>query len=151
MAAPDQPNREAPRDYLATLLDTRLVDEESVAGAVETGRPSTITTSPLVTVSSLGSDRERLDHSGTRGNIAYLVVMVFVAYEASGWTAANAEDRLDLIEAHIADVIAENSGEASGYWTDIDYSGRSERIDLEVGGQWYIREYIPIEVGMEYG
>jgi len=106
--------------------------------------------SPLVMVSSAGSERERLDFTGTRGNVAYLTVYVFVAYAATGWTEAQAEDRIDLIERTIADVVDANSGETS-YWVAMDYDGRSSRDDVEDGGIEYIREMTPIAAQLSYG
>ena len=57
---------------------------------------------------------------------------------------AGRKDRLDLIEAMIADVIRDNQATAS--WSALDYATRTERVDVEIGGLEYAREVIPLKV-----
>ena len=147
-----QPNRETVRDAVAALLDTRLVDTDEIVQIVYNYRKGDLGgQSPVVCVSSGGSARERLDYSGTRENIAYLTIHVFVLYsDQSSWGEDDAEDRLDAIEAAIADVVDENSGETSS-WLAFDYDARSERLDVNLGGHEYIMEAIPIAAQMAFG
>ena len=147
-----QPSRETARDALAALLNTRLVDSDETVQIVYNYRKGDLGgQTPAVCVSSSGSRRAKVDFSGDRENIIYLMVHVFVLYsDQSDWTEDDAEDRLDDIEAAIADVIDENSS-ATDDWQWIDYGGRSDRMDVNLGGHEYIMEAIPIEVQMAYG
>jgi len=145
-----QPNRETLRDALYTLLNAELVTTNETVQQCYTYRPATFDgKSPVVCVSSAGSNRERLDFSGDRQNVFYYTIHVFVLYAAEGWTEANAEDRLDAIEQGIADVISDNPRTAN--WGGIDYDGRSVRSDVSVGGDAYIMEAIPIQALAAYG
>jgi len=147
-----QPNRETARDALATLLETRLVATDEIVQVVYNYRKGDLGgQSPVVCVSSSGSRRAKVDFSGDRENIIYLMVHVFVLYsDQSDWTEDDAEDRLDAIEAAIADVVDANSS-ATANWHWIDYFGRSDRMDINLGGHEYIMEAIPVEIEMAYG
>lgn len=147
-----QPSRETARDGLQGLLNTALVGAGKLAQATYNYREANLAgQSPVVCVSSGGSGRERLDFGGTRDNIAYLTVHVFVLYsDQSSWGPDDAEDRLDAIEAVIADVVDANSDETA-YWLELDYDGRSERLDVALGGVEYIVEAIPIAARLTYG
>jgi hypothetical protein len=146
-----QPNRETARDALAALLNTRLVTTDTTVQAVYSYRKGNFgSQSPIVCVSSAGSARERVDFTGTRQNIIKLTIHVFVLYAATGWTEAEAEDRLDAIEAAIADVVDANSGQ-NAYWLALDYDGDSARADVAIGGVDYIMEAIPIAAQMAFG
>jgi len=147
-----QPNRETARDALTVLLNTRLVTTDAIVQVTYNYRKGDLGgQSPVVCVSSSGSMRARVDFSGDRENIIYLMVHTFVLYsDQSSWSEDDAEDRLDAIEAAIADVVDENSGKTTN-WHWIDYGGRSERMDVTLGGHEYIVEAIPITVQMDYG
>ncbi len=146
-----QPNRESVRDAFATLLSTRLVTTDAIVQAVYNYRKGDLAgLSPVVCVSSAGSRRERIDFTGTRQNIVRLTVHVFVVYADTGWTEAQAEDRLDAIEAAIADVVDANSGPGSD-WLTMDYDGDSARGDIVLGGEDYIMEAIPIAAQTSFG
>jgi hypothetical protein len=110
--------------------------------------------SPVVTVSSGGSNREKISgmpiESGVRNAMFLFTVHVFVRYAATNWTEAQAEDRLDLIERTIADVIEANP-KVANVWQEIDYQTDSVRDDLEIGGKEYMRETIQIGVRGVYG
>lgn len=151
-----QPNRETARDAITNLLNLRLVTTDAIVQAVYAYRKGDFGgLSPVVCVSSAGSERERADFSGTRQNIARFTIHVFVVYAAASWTEWQAEDRLDAIEAAIADVIDANSGEVSShgvtYWLALDYDGASSRSDISLGGKEYIQEAIPVAALMSYG
>ena len=149
-----QPNRETVRDYLATLLTATLVTADSVVQAVYNYRIGDFAgLSPVVTVSSAGSNREQISampQPGIVQAVFYLTIHVFVLYAATGWTEAQAEDRLDRIERGIADVLDANRVVAN-VWQEIDYQGDTIRDDVLIGGDDYIRETIPIGVGALYG
>ena len=149
-----QPNRETVRDYLAGLLDTKLVDTDETVAAVYNYRVSDFgSLSPVIVVSSAGSNREQISampQPGVRDAIFLLTVHVFVRYAATNWTEAQAEDRLDLIEKTIVGVLDDNA-EVEDVWTDIDYQADSVRDDIEIGGKGYIRETIQIGARGPYG
>ena len=145
-----QPNRETARDALTTLLNTELVTTNATVQQTYNYRPSTFDgKSPVVCVSSAGSNRERGTFAGARSNLFRYTIYIFVLYAATGWTEANAEDRLDAIEQGVADVINDNPQTAN--WNAIDYAGDSVRRDVVVGGADYIMEAIPIEVEAPFG
>ena len=87
---------------------------------------------------------------GVRNAVFLLTVHVFVRYAATNWTEAQAEDRLDLIEKTIVDVLDANA-QVDDVWDAIDYQTDSVRDDLEIGGKAYIRETIQIGVAGVYG
>ena len=87
---------------------------------------------------------------GVMDAVFYLTIHVFVLYASGDWTEDNAEDRLDRIERGIADVIDGNR-KVADVWEAIDYQGDTVRDDLEIGGDAYIRETIPIGVRGLYG
>ena len=141
-------NRETARDALTTLLETALVGTGLPAQAVYNYRIGDFQgQSPVVTVSSDGSDRTRESLSDSDlSNIFFYAIHSFVLYADpdSSWTEANAEDRLDLIEKTIADVIADNQDTAN--WDFLAFHSRSNRNDVDVGGDEYIRELMTVRV-----
>jgi len=145
-----QPNRETTRDALTVLLNTELVTTNEIVQQTYNYRPATFDgKTPIVCVSSAGSNREKIDFSGTRANVFRFTVFVFVVYADTGWTNAQAEDRIDAIEQGIADVI--NDNQITANWSSIDYDGDSARSDVMIGGQEYIMEAIPIGAQAAYG
>lgn len=149
-----QPNRETVRDYLATLLTAKLVTTDEKVKAVYNYRIGDFSgLSPVVVVWSGGSNREQISampQPGVREAIFYLNVNVFVRYAATGWTEAQAEDRLDLIEYTIVGVL-DNNPKVANVWDAIDYEGRSMREQTVIGGKTYLQEAIPIGVRGLYG
>lgn len=138
-------NRETIRDAMATLLNTALVGTGLPAQVVYGYRVGDLAgQSPVVVVSSAGSERPRFVADGGRTRV-YLQVDVFVLYsDESSWGEDEAEDRLDLIEKTIADTVHAN--QVTTNWQAADYAARTERIDVEVGGLEYAREMIPLRV-----
>jgi len=69
----------------------------------------------------------------------YFQVDVFVLYSDQGsWGEDDAEDAIYTIEAAIAGVIDANQQTAN--WAALDLEGRSQRVDVEIGGVEYVRE-----------
>jgi hypothetical protein len=145
-------SREAARDALAALLSTALVGTGLAAEAVygyrvaDFGKKRTI-----VTVSGGGSARERYTQQGNRSTF-YLFIHVFVLYAdpntTPAWTEADAEDRLDAVEAIIAGVV-QTYRRYAGYWEALDYAERSNVVDLDLtqfGGNEYRVEVIQVKV-----
>ena len=132
-------NRETTRDALAALLQTALVGTGKPVQQLYNYRPADFGgQSPVVTVSSAGSRRARLSAQGSQVTM-YFQVDVFVLYnDRASWTEDLAEDRLDLIEATLAEVL--DTYQRSAPWEALDYADRSQRIDVVVGGVEYARE-----------
>jgi hypothetical protein len=138
-------NRETVRDAMAALLNTALVGTGLPAQAVYAYRVGDLGgQSPVVVVSSAGSERPRMTAAGGRTTVL-LQVDSFVLYSDEGtWGEDDAEDRLDLIEKTIADTLHAN--QATTNWQAVDYAAQSERVDVEVGGLEYAREMILLRV-----
>lgn len=140
-------NRETIRDALTTLLNTALVSgtpqlAQAVYGYQKIDFGSI---SPVVLVYGDGSERPIATFAGGKSSF-YLVIGVFVAITASGgYTEADAEDRLDAIEAKIADTL-ETYRSNQANWDYIDYADRSYVQDVAIGGVPYTNENILIRV-----
>lgn len=140
-------NRETARDALATLIGTAMVGSGKPVQAVYNYRPADFGgQSPVVTVSSSGSERPRLSAAGGRASF-YVQIDWFVLYnDRASWTEDLAEDRLDLIESTLAGILADN--QATANWQALDYADRSLRADVVVGGVEYARESVSIKVAV---
>lgn len=138
-------NRETVRDAMAALLNTALVGTGLPVQAVYAYRVGDLGgQSPVVVVSSAGSQRPRMTAAGGRTTVL-LQVDVFVLYsDEDAWGEDEAEDRLDLIEKTIAETI--HSSQVTANWQAVDYAAQSERVDVEVGGLEYAREMILLRV-----
>lgn len=143
-------NRELVRDKLAKLLEDTLVTTEEIVEEVYNRKVDDPQgKSPIVCVLSAGTGRPP-NTFGTHGAEFHFEIQVWVLYAdpdaTPAWTEALAEDRLDLIEKEVAEVI-ENNAAVSGFWNDIDYDGRSIVADVTVrGGDAYVLEKIPVLV-----
>jgi len=141
-------NREAVRDAFASLLATALVGVGLPVKAVYGYQAGDFGgKSPVVLVMSNGSRRER--HGvGTLLYRTYhrLLVLVFVADAISGqsWTDNDVEDRLDLIEKMIADVVADNRKTANWEHLEHDASFSSIAPALLGDGHTYKLEMINV-------
>lgn len=144
-------NRETARDKLATLLDAAMVGTPAVAQAVYNYKVRKLNAqSPVVTVDSSGSGRVRDKTAGGWDTNAKLTVTVFVLWskDGSSWTEANCEDRLDLIEKTIADVLLDHkstSQDATVPWDTIEFDGDSAQDTYIEGGLLYWVETIPVK------
>ena len=139
-------NRETVRDYLATLLETALVDggTQYAQAVYNYQHPLSAGLSPVVMVMSGGTDRQPVTFQGG-GSTFLLWIRTYVAQVAEDWTEAQAEDRLDKLEAEIAQVVEDNRN-TPAYWTHITYAGQSSVQPVEISGVPYITEAIPIRV-----
>jgi hypothetical protein len=136
------PARTDGRKALAGLLDTAL---STVVDAVYAYRVGDLAgQSPVVTVSSGGSDRPRLTARGGRSTNFYQIdVFVVYAVEGTAWGEDEAEDAVDAIEQLIAGVVTANQVTAN--WAALDFSEQSQRVDVAIGGVEYIREVIQLQ------
>lgn len=146
--------RETVRKALAALLTTALTGSGNPVQSVYDRHVSEFGgdgfESPVVLVLSGGSQRERRG----LGNQVYrsffrLEVLVFVsdAITAESWTDADVEDRLDLIEKELANVIAENRANP-GVWHDLKHvpGNFTNIVPAKLGGHSYKMETISVIV-----
>lgn len=141
-------NRQTIRDALAALLSTALVGTGLPVQAVYAYPVSDFgTQSPVVVLQSADTTRANYAAQGDKSWIG-IDIIVFVVYAATSWTAQNAEDRLDLIEKSIADVIEARANQATTNWAILEYRGESVPgyIVNESGGIDYRTETIPVRV-----
>lgn len=140
-------NRETGRDALTALLSAALVGVGLPAQAVYGYQKSDFEgQSPVVVVLSAGTRRQRFG-MGTekyRSWFGYEILnFVADADAAAGWTDADVEDRLDLLEKEIADVIADNRVTAN--WDDLKHDeGASQIVPALVGGKPYKLEILRV-------
>lgn len=124
-------NRETARDAFATLLLTAMVGAPAVAQAVYNYKVKKLNgQSPVVTVDGGPIAREKVKFAGQWDTAITLYVTAFVLWAdpASGWTEANCEDRLDLIEKTLADVVLDHMSQAQDAtvpWDKIEFDGAS--------------------------
>lgn len=120
--------------------------------------------SPVVVITSAGSDRRQEITSKPDAETALLFhVDVFTLYAdpASGWTEANAEDRIDDIEQVIANWVQTNTNGLSRLeagqpsWFELVFNERSATGSFlqpeRIGGQEYRRERMTITVFIRAG
>lgn len=157
--ASDAKNRETARDYLATLLNAELVTSKAYAVAVYNYMKSKLGgQSPVVIVASAGSARA---HKGMgtdkhRNKFRYLIKVLVRDADTeanANWTEQAVEDRLDLLEKEIVDVIMDNRStaqNASVPWVRLHLesfeTGEFSRLVFipDIDGEPYIMEEIPV-------
>ena len=134
-------NRETKRDALVTLL---------TAGMVGSGKPAQAVygylvgdfggLSPVVVVASSGSEREQRAVTSRQKNTFYFTVYSFVLYAENGtdWGEDDCEDRIDLLEKTIAEIISDNRSTTN--WAFLEIDGRSEVDSVLIAGSEYRRE-----------
>jgi hypothetical protein len=141
--APNVINRETVRDQLATLLAAALVGAGKPAEAVYNHQVGDFTgKSPAVVVTSAGTGRGSSLVSNNTQFALEVHTFVLYALENGSWTEAQSEDRLDLLEKMIADVVVKAND--SDTWQSVEFNGQSEIDGVEIGGDEYRHEVIPI-------
>ena len=117
-------NRETVRDEFASILSTALVGDGLPVKEVVGYRSGIITKSPTIEVASSGTARQKLGVGYTKkfNNFFCLEVFAFVrdADATNGWTEAQVEDLLDLLDKKIADVVGDNL--VNQYWLNISFA-----------------------------
>jgi hypothetical protein len=133
------PNRKDVRDAFARLLLAHVDGAERLYPLTnEDGNRVTQPEqfggeSPIVVVASSGTLRSQLTFRGQAPTV-YLDIYTFVRADDDA-----SDDRLDDIEAQIADAI--DGAQNHQYWTAIDYDGRSQTEFVKlVSGTLYKRE-----------
>ena len=137
-------SREGARKAFAALLDTALVDTNIVEAVYDyqvgdfDGKAST------VVVTSGGIMRVQQSFGTCWHNTYRLDCYLFVLYADpdSNWTEADAEDKIDDIEAAFADVVMSGTNDA---WNGTpEYAEQTALGVVQVGGVSYRRELISI-------
>lgn len=136
-------NRETVRDALVTLFGS-LVDDGIVQEVVGHRVSDPQGKTPIVAVLSDGTERIVFTFQGSRPVFHLVVQSLVLAEEATGYTAANAEDKLDLVEKSITDLVDANRRTTS--WEDIRQEDRGQVLDVTIGGHAYLLETIPYAV-----
>lgn len=147
-------NRESARDALYAVLNTALVGTgkpaDKVFGYLEGNIGTPVS---AVVVTSAGSERNRTDPGQITYDVwHYFDVWVFVLYsDGSSWTESQGEDKRDLIEKTIADVVQDNTV-SEGVWDELQYAGRTTATDVQLdSGITYFVEQIPLRVHVFQG
>jgi len=135
-------SRKAIRSALAALLTSGVSAVQAVYAYPKLDLDGE---SPILTISSGGSERAPFTMAGSRATLL-LDLHILVLQSGPGWSEAQAEDALDDIEAQVYAVLHANR--RSTAWAMIDYSGRTDaRRPLAMpGGVVYLHEQIQIEV-----
>jgi hypothetical protein len=142
----DLRDRAITRKHLALLLENALVGDDKPAQAVYSYRIGDFKgQSPIVVVTSDGSERGKKAQPTRAKTIFKYLVIIFVVYSMDkfNWTEQDAEDRLDLLERAISNVLLSNDT-VVGEWALLS-AGTSQTDDVEIGGALYRREIIPVE------
>ncbi|MDR3572861.1 MAG: hypothetical protein P4L50_03285 [Anaerolineaceae bacterium] len=139
-------SRKAARQALAALLTSALVGPSGLASQVYDCQPGDFGgQSPVVTVSSGGTQRVNMTFQGTKPTF-WLNVHIFVLYatEDKTWTEEMAENALDDIEQTIAGVIEANRHTSS--WDFAIQADRSQATSVVIGGLEYRMEVISVQL-----
>jgi hypothetical protein len=140
-------DRKTLREALATLLAAELVGTGKPVNAVYSYQVADFKgKSPVVFVTSAGAWRRNPEHSTRPTSVAYLDVNILVLYSdgTPSWTEQHSEERLDLIEKKIGEVVANNSEDPAQPWMFLDFASRSEVTSVVIGGKDYSWEIIPL-------
>ena len=144
-------NRETIRDAVAALLSSALVGSGLSVQSVYNYQVAQFgTESPVVVVTSSGSIRSKIAQVTRTNSSVYIDIHIFVTYTATSWTEAQSEDRLDLIEKSVLDCIFDNQVNLTT-WDWITQDGRSKIDEVEIGGEFYRHEVIPLKVDLHNG
>ena len=138
-------DRTVVQNALATLLQAALVGTGKPAQAVYAYQVADIgTQTPVVIVTSPGSNRRNPFKSPRDTSLVYLDVHVLVLYAspADSWTEANSEAALNTIEKLINGVVADNDETAT--WMHIDFAGQTRIDPVIIAGKEYRYEVIPL-------
>jgi hypothetical protein len=140
-------SRQTSREALAALLSAGLTGTGKPVQAVYAYKIGDFKgQSPVTCVTSGGSARKRDGMESVFYNRFRLIIQNYVLYAdpSAGWTEQNAEDRLDLIEKSIAEVLLANPSTANWIW--LEYDGQSQVLEAVIGGEMYLLEIIPVIV-----
>lgn len=142
-------SRKTVRDAFVALLAAKLVGTGLPAQAVYGYLPSNTQGQwPILVVRSAGSRRR----PGMRSHADFhdefrleVLILVHDADTSINWTDANVEDKLDQLEAALAEVVADNR--ITNDWFFLDFEDSFSRVFmLALGGEAYVAEQINVIV-----
>lgn len=138
-------SRKVVRARLETLLTAELAGLVDQVVSVKPGVINEIVS--LVYIAPGGTERKPISF-GLNEGVFYFILQIYVpqSREGSTWTDENAIDRLDDIEASIADVCENSRCDAN--WGMLIYDGRSAVSEALIEGNKYFLEFIPIQVSL---
>lgn len=137
-------SREGARKAFAALLDTALVDTNIVEAVYDYQVGDFAGAASVIVVTSGGIMRVQQSFGTCWHNTYRLDCYLFVLYADldSSWTEADAEDKIDDIEAAFADVVMTGTNDA---WDGTpEYAEQTSLGVVQVGGVSYRRELISI-------
>lgn len=134
-------NRKDVRSAWATLISSGVSSAQSVYGYQ---RGDLQGETPVVVMYSAGIDRSPLTPQGSQAPY-HLNTDIYVLYNDpdSDYGEDDAEDMLDDIESQIATVVEDNRANTPT-WGHLSYSGESVVVKVQLGGDTYLWESIPL-------
>lgn len=144
-------NRGLVRNALTALLTSKLVGAGKPVQSVTGYLPSDIKDGwPLVIVRSAGSRRRpgMRSHADFHDEFRFEVLTILSdADNSRGWTDQDVENKLDEIEAAIAEVISDNRSTAD--WFFLDFADEFSNVFvLTIGGRTYVAEMTNVVITM---
>lgn len=139
-------NRAEIRSFLRSVLHAALVPADCAA-VYAYPKASFGSKTPVICIASGGSNRSKAAFKAERGSFSILV-HVYVLYgskDDKNWTEEDAEERLDLLECKIAEALAAVP-DNNGVWSAIGPDGDSQCLYVDISGNYYRRETIPLRV-----
>lgn len=137
------PGRLLARQHLGSILTTGLTGGSNPVQSVYRYLKKDFEgESPVVVVTSAGSEREGQGFQNCFNLSAYFNIYIFVLYEDEGssWDEEDAENTVDTIEVMITDILSENR--STDYWNGVDFRQSSEPDLVDIGGTVYRREIL---------
>lgn len=136
-------SRETIRDQFAALIAAALVGSGKPAAASYNHQVGDFEgKSPVIVVTSAGTNRGSVLVSSPTQITLEVHNFVLYALEDGSWTEAQSEDCLDLLEKGVSDVVVDAND--SNNWQSVEFNGQSEIDGVEIGGDEYRHEVIPI-------
>lgn len=102
---------------------------------------------PAVAIEAAGSERQAARFGGGFNTTFFYTIHLFILYAKPGeWTKAQADDALDTLEHEVAQFVEANKRN-DGNWEELRYNGQTVILDdVDMGGERYLNEQIPISV-----
>ena len=138
-------DRTAVQNKMAALISTKLVGAGKPVQAVYSYQVADINKqSPVVIITSGGSQRRNPEKSARNTSLIFLDVHVLVLYAnaTDSWTEQHSEAALNVIEKGIDEVVADNN--ETDVWMNLDFAGKSMIEPVVISGLEYRYEVIPL-------
>lgn len=135
-------NRKTLRAAVATALSYHLPSAQVVYAY---GKAQFGAQTPVVVVTSAGSERQRISMRETRLTAMFDIHTFVLHRDGASWTEQQAEDALDDLENQIALFVDQNRATES--WHDLGYAGATNARDTVVlEGIAYLHEVVSLAV-----